>query len=65
MIPGVFTLKGCKGLNARRLRFAKYKAEKSNKVRRQVLRAKKLNNDDKLKESGPGWCFLMFGVCFY
>ena len=48
MIPGVFTLKGCKGLNASRLRFAKYKAGK-----RQVLRANKLNNNDKLKESGP------------
>ena len=53
MIPGVFTLKGCKGLNARRLRFAEYKAEKHNKLKRQVLRAKKLTKNDRLKESGP------------
>ena len=53
MIPGVFTLQGCKGLNARRLRFAKYKVDKRNKLRRQVLQAKKLKKNDKLKESGP------------
>lgn len=53
MIPGAFTLRGCKSLNARRLWFAQYKAKQQNKVRRQLSRGKKLEKNDSLIESGP------------
>ena len=51
LIPGKYTLNGCKHLNAKRLKFSQYRSNAGNKTRRQMLRAKKLRKTDKLKES--------------
>ena len=41
MIPAVFTLKGCKDINTKRIQFAEYRDKQKNNVRRQIRRAKK------------------------
>ena len=42
MIPGKFTLRACRAINAKRLSFADYKSFALNRLTRQSLRAKKL-----------------------
>ena len=51
MVPGVYTLRGCKRINVKRLRYAEYKENIKNKARRQILRAKKMKKNDHLVES--------------
>ena len=52
MIPGVFIVKACRMLNARRLSFSAYKGSARNRLKRQSLRANKHKKVDKMKEKG-------------
>ena len=51
MIPGRYSLRGCKQINMKRIKFSEYQIDKKNKVRRQFLRAKKLKKSDKILEN--------------
>ena len=48
--PGVYILKGCKKRNLKRVNLANQRACPKNKLRRQILRAKKMSKNDKLLE---------------
>ena len=50
MIPGKFTVTGCRNLNQKRLFRAEYKNDEKNKLRRKTLRGKRMNKNDKTKE---------------
>ena len=51
MVPGVYTLHGCKKTNRKRLNLSIYKSNKRNKLKRQSLRRKKLKMSDKINET--------------
>ena len=48
MVPGAYTLKGCKTLNLKRIRWSLYKCNKQNQLRRQSLRTKKMKATNKI-----------------
>jgi hypothetical protein len=50
IIPGAYTLKGCKNLNYKRLSRSKYRNIAKNKLRRKIICGKKHNKNDKEKE---------------
>ena len=51
IIPGRYTLYGCKSINKKRLRLSLFKNSYRSKEKRQSLRARKLKQNDKNKES--------------
>ena len=51
MVPGVYTLHGCKKTNRKRFNLSLYKSNKKNKLKRQSLRRKKLKMSDKINET--------------
>ena len=50
VIPGKYTLNGCKKLNAKRLFNLAYKSTEKSKLRRRVIRGKAKQKDDKPSE---------------
>ena len=51
MVPGAYTLKGCRTLNLKRIRQSLYKCNKQNQLKRQSLRAKKMKATDKINDT--------------
>ena len=50
MIPGSFTIKGCKNRNQKRIRMSLFKASTLAKMARQILQAVRTDKQDKNKE---------------
>ena len=54
MVPGIHTIRGANEINKLRLSFSSYRAIPHNKLRRQLLRARKIKKNDKVMEKeGP------------
>ena len=50
MNPGVYTVRGCKLINAKRIKNAEARLDDRKKLRRKILRGKKRKKTDKISE---------------